>query len=170
ARRFAFEENLYQPFNQISDNTKKIFVPLKLSLYFMMHIKMLSVSEIEQLNVEEKEYTKRALANGIKEKMTIISKHAGESWRKEKPKIKKAFAKVSKRIDELLQRRKQSEKAYQIIYDPNMDKVQQIPQESVDINNQHDLLIQTTPMLYCPLSQHHEYSYSLNVEDIAFLY
>ncbi|CAG8607738.1 10241_t:CDS:1 [Racocetra fulgida] len=154
---------------------------------------MLSVSEIEELNVEEyvrnhykngksmnafflyrKEYTKRAIANGIKAKMTNISKAAGESWRNEKPKIKKAFAKVSKRIDELLQRRRQSEKTYQIIYDPNMERVQPISQESVDINNQHDPSIQNTPTLYFPsyfpLSQDYEYSYSLSVEDIAYLY
>ncbi|RIB09494.1 hypothetical protein C2G38_2146526 [Gigaspora rosea] len=106
-------------------------------------IKMPSVREIEQFNVDEiarnisgesrclnafflyrKEFTKRAIAIGIKMKMTEISKLASLSWKNEKPKVKKAYADVSKRIDGLLQRRRQRERTYQIVFDVNMMKDQ----------------------------------------------
>ncbi|CAG8522461.1 20573_t:CDS:1 [Cetraspora pellucida] len=150
---------------------------------------MLSISEIEQFDIEElarshykngknmnafflyrQEYTKRARASGVKQKMTSISKLAAESWRKEPPKIRRALAKVSKQVDELLQRRRQIAKTYPIVYDPNMEKLQQIPQEAESVPYQHVPLIQYVPILYYPTLQHNEYIYSLSVDDITFLY
>ncbi|CAG8758200.1 21531_t:CDS:1 [Cetraspora pellucida] len=150
---------------------------------------MFSISEIEQLNLEElvrshykngknmnafflyrQEYMKRVRASGIREKMTNISKLAAESWRKEPPKIRRAFTNISKQIEELLQRRRQSKKTYQIVYDPNMEKVQQISQKAESITYQHVRLIQYVPTLYYPTLQHNEYIYSFSVDDIAFLY
>ncbi|CAG8854362.1 18757_t:CDS:1, partial [Gigaspora margarita] len=102
-------------------------------------IKMPNIREIEQFNVNEiarnisgenrclnafflyrKEFTKRAIAIGIKMKMTEISKFASLAWKSEKPKVRKAYADVSKRIDGVLQRRRQKERTYQIVFDVNM--------------------------------------------------
>ncbi|RIB26654.1 hypothetical protein C2G38_2162768 [Gigaspora rosea] len=101
-------------------------------------IKMPSVREIRQFNIDElaniskgsrylnsffvyrKEFSKRATASGIKMKMTDISKLASQAWKNENSSIKKAYADVSKRIE----KRKQKEKTYQIVFDVNMTKAQ----------------------------------------------
>ncbi|RIB26337.1 hypothetical protein C2G38_2240832 [Gigaspora rosea] len=155
----------------------------------MKHVKMLSISEIEQLNIEEfardqfkncrsmnsfflyrREYTKRAIANGMNSRMTNISKQASESWKNESPQIKKAYAKVSKRIDELLQRRNRNARTFQIVYDPNMNRVQQIAQTSEAIHNQHVPLMQYHSNFYYPLPQHNEFSFSPSEEYNALLH
>ncbi|CAG8653972.1 32747_t:CDS:1 [Racocetra persica] len=112
-------------------------------------VKMPNIQEIEQLNIDEfagniskggkslnaffvyrKVFTKRAIASGIKMKMTDISKLAAEAWNNEPPEIRKAYADVSKRIDNVLQKKRQKDMTYQIVYDGNMTKVQTpIPQE-----------------------------------------
>ncbi|CAG8735368.1 4304_t:CDS:1 [Gigaspora margarita] len=152
----------------------------------MQQVKMLSISEIEQLNIEEfanqfrngrsmnsfflyrREYTKRAIANGMKSRMTNVSRLASESWKNETPQIKKAYAKVSKRIDELLQKRRQNTRTFQIVYDVNMNRVQQIAQRPEAIHNQYVPLMQYTSNFYYPLPQHNEYSYSSSEEEVAF--
>ncbi|CAG8547034.1 10066_t:CDS:1 [Dentiscutata heterogama] len=101
-------------------------------------IKMPNIREIEQFNIDEfatiskgnkylnaffvyrKEYTKRSIASGKKMRMTQISKLASQAWKNEKPDIKNAYAEVSKRIE----KRRQKERTYQIIFDVNVAKVQ----------------------------------------------
>ncbi|KAF0558412.1 MATA-HMG [Gigaspora margarita] len=91
-----------------------------------MDIKMPNISEIQKLDVEElargrnkslnafflyrKEYTKRVIASGMKIKMTELSKTAANSWKNESKKVKKAYAEVSMRVDDLLQKRRQEKK------------------------------------------------------------
>ncbi|KAF0347910.1 MATA-HMG [Gigaspora margarita] len=137
-----------------------------------MDIKMPNISEIQKLDVEElarstnkslnafflyrKEFTKRAIASGMKIKMTELSKKAGNSWKNESKKVKKAYAEVSKRVDDLLQKRRQEKKTYEIIYDTNMEKV---PQEPEPIDNQ-------VPLQSFPPE---ETILSLSVDDITYL-
>ncbi|KAF0485247.1 MATA-HMG [Gigaspora margarita] len=103
-------------------------------------IKMPNVREIKQFNIDElaniskgnrylnaffiyrKEFTKRAISGGIKMRMTEISKLASQAWKNEDAKIKKAYTDISKRIE----KRKQKERNYQIIFDENMTKVQTV--------------------------------------------
>ncbi|CAG8513712.1 12573_t:CDS:1 [Racocetra fulgida] len=112
-------------------------------------VQMLNIQEIEQLNIDEfagniskgskslnaffvyrKVFTKRAIASGIKMRMTDISKFAAQAWSSESPEIKKAYADVSKRIDNVLQKKRQKDMTYQIVYDGNMNNFQSpIPQE-----------------------------------------
>ncbi|CAG8767052.1 10619_t:CDS:1, partial [Gigaspora margarita] len=107
-------------------------------------IQMPSILEIQEFDIEElskninkslnafflyrREFMKRALANGLRIKMTEISKMAAKAWGKEPRKIKKAYIKVSRKVDDLLQRKKQEKKIFQIVYDHNMEM---IPQEAV---------------------------------------
>ncbi|CAG8721069.1 12778_t:CDS:1, partial [Cetraspora pellucida] len=69
-------------------------------------------------------YTKRAIASGIKMRMTEISKLAGQAWKNEDLKVKKAYTDVSKRIDKVLQKKRQKYMTYNFIYDGNMTNVQ----------------------------------------------
>ncbi|CAG8815398.1 17093_t:CDS:1 [Racocetra persica] len=148
----------------------------------MTDFQMLSTSEILQLNIEElvpnnykdgkgmnafflyrREFTKRSMENGIKAKMTDISKCAGQAWKNEKPRVKRAYAKVSKRIDELLQKRKPKTKDYPIIFDEHMKKVVQPHKPEPPIP------IPTTPALIDPPQDEFIYC-TLNVDDITLLY
>ncbi|CAG8850333.1 20210_t:CDS:1, partial [Racocetra persica] len=71
-----------------------------------------------------------AIASGIKMRMTDISKFAAQAWSHESSEIKKAYTDVSKRIDNVLQKKRQKDMTYHIVYDGNMTKVQTpIPQE-----------------------------------------
>ncbi|CAG8520405.1 23647_t:CDS:1, partial [Gigaspora rosea] len=103
-------------------------------------IKMPNVREIKQFNIDElaniskgnrylnaffiyrKEYTKRAISSGIKMRMTEISKLASQAWKNEDAKIKKAYTDISKRIE----KKKQKERTYHIIFDENMTKVKTV--------------------------------------------
>ncbi|CAG8757969.1 15159_t:CDS:1, partial [Dentiscutata erythropus] len=100
--------------------------------------RMPNIREIEQLNLDEfatiskgskylnaffiyrKEYTKRSIASGIKMRMTEVSKLASQAWKNENPKIKKAYTDVSKRIE----KKRQRERTYQIIFDVNVGRIQ----------------------------------------------
>ncbi|CAG8654720.1 814_t:CDS:2 [Cetraspora pellucida] len=108
----------------------------------MSQIRMPNLQEIEQLNINEfaknisngrkclnaffvyrKVYTKRAIASGVKMKMTEISKLAGQAWKNEDLKVKKAYTDASKRIDKVLQKKRQKCMTYSFIYE-NMTNVQ----------------------------------------------
>ncbi|CAG8784240.1 1503_t:CDS:1, partial [Gigaspora rosea] len=133
-------------------------------------IQMPSISEIEELDIGElakninkslnafflyrKEFMKRALANGLRIKMTEMSKGAANSWKKEPRKIKNAYKRLSRKIDDLLQTKKQEKKTFQIVYD---DKMEMVPQEAV-----------YQEPLFTPIPSD-EYICSLSVDDIAFL-
>ncbi|CAG8557612.1 4155_t:CDS:1 [Dentiscutata heterogama] len=140
-----------------------------------MDIQMPSISEIEEFDIEKlagnnhkslnpfflyrREYTKRAIKNGMKIKMTDVSRMAGKSWKNERTMVKKAYKKVSRRIDDFLRKRRQEERTYQIVYDVNMERVLQ---ESEHVSNQLELV---------PLQSFSpdEYASSSNMDDIAFL-
>ncbi|CAG8673703.1 18593_t:CDS:1 [Dentiscutata erythropus] len=139
-----------------------------------MDIQMPSISEIEEFDIEKltgnndkslnpfflyrREYTKRAIKNGMKIKMTDISKMAAKSWKNEDTMVKEAYAKVSRRIDDLLRKRRQEKRTYQIVYDVNMER---FLQESEHVSNQLELV----PLQSFPPN---EYVSSLNVDDVAF--
>ncbi|CAG8483173.1 8899_t:CDS:1 [Cetraspora pellucida] len=155
----------------------------------MMNVPMMSISEIEQLNAEEiarnhikdgksmnsfflyrREYTKREIGKGQKVRMIDISKHAAKAWKNEKPKYKRAYAKVSKKVDELLQRKRQKNQKYQIIYDDFMTKIQPISHyESVSIPEE-GFFLPPPPALDHPSPSQDEIIYSLNVDDITLFY
>ncbi|KAF0525605.1 MATA-HMG [Gigaspora margarita] len=136
----------------------------------MEEIQMPSISEIKKFDIEElaksnrkrlnafflyrREFTKRAVSNGIRMKMTELSKLAANSWKNESTKVRKAYIKVSSQIDGILQKRRQENKTYHIIYDHNMEK---IPQEQGPIANQ----LAIAPPQYYPHGES-------NVDDITF--
>lgn len=85
---------------------------------------MPSISEIEKFDIGElsknynnplnafflyrREFTKRAIASGMKIKMTEISKMASKSWKNEPRKVKNNYMKVSRKVDDLLHLQRKS--------------------------------------------------------------
>ncbi|CAG8628901.1 8927_t:CDS:1, partial [Gigaspora rosea] len=136
----------------------------------MEEIQMPSISEIKNFDIEElatsnrkrlnafflyrREFTKRAISNGMKMKMTDLSKHAANSWKNESTKVKKAYMKVSSQIDGLLQKRRQENKTYNIVYDANMEK---ISRKQKPVANQ----LAIAPLQYSPHGES-------NVDNITF--
>ncbi|CAG8622913.1 6358_t:CDS:2 [Racocetra fulgida] len=131
----------------------------------MTYFQMMSTSEILKLDIEElvPNNSKDGKKNGLKVKMTDISKCAGQAWKNEKPRVKRAYAKVSKQIDELLQRRKPKTKDYQIIFDDNMKKMVQPHKPEPPIP------IPPPPALVGPPQDEFIYA-TLNVDDITLMY
>ncbi|CAG8635257.1 3493_t:CDS:1 [Dentiscutata erythropus] len=135
-----------------------------------LRTQMPSISEIEEFDIGElsknkrkplnafmiyrNEFRKRALANGMKKKMSELSKMAGESWRTEPTKVKAAYTRVSRQIDKIFQRRREEQKIFKIVYDPKMG----VPQEQ-----EHDV----APHQSIPAD---DYMYSLNVDAIPIPY
>ncbi|CAG8696147.1 10694_t:CDS:1 [Scutellospora calospora] len=70
------------------------------------------------------EYKKQVIANGIKLKMTEISKLSGAAWKNEKCEVKDAYKNLSKQLDdELKRRKKEAGQIYNIVFDNHMEKV-----------------------------------------------